>query len=133
VDRGGNVTTDIQTAIMPVPLVNESNGDLYVAYLRGSLGNAVNVYYKKSIDGGANWSNESNIVSPGIFDDVKALRGNLLSPERLYLFWYNDDLSDIYGNIVEDNWRLNMSTLLEFLQILTLLTLVRLWRPRTHP
>ncbi len=108
--QGANVYTNDATVMMPVPLVDENNGSLYVAYLRGTLASATNVYYKKSIDGGANWSNESNILSPGVFDAHFSLRGNLLSSDRLYLFWYNNDLNDIYGNTVEDNWKLNMST-----------------------
>lgn len=107
--QGADVYTNSATVMMPVPLVNEGNGDIYVGYLSGTLGAAMNVYYKKSIDGGVNWSNESNILSPGIFDDVMSLRGTMFGDERLYLFWYNDDLDDIYGNVVEDDWELSMS------------------------
>ena len=95
-----DVYSDSANIMMPVTLVDESSGDIYVAYLRGTLSNFMNVYYKKSTDEGLTWSAESETLSPGIFDDVMALRGNLLSSDRLYVFWYNDDLNDIYGNTV---------------------------------
>ncbi|HSA36634.1 MAG TPA: hypothetical protein P5080_02885 [Candidatus Paceibacterota bacterium] len=95
-----NIISNDATSMMPVPLIDENSGDIYVAYLRGTLASATRVYYKKSTDGGNNWSGESETLSPGIVDAVYALKGNLLSAERLYVFWYNNDLNDIYGNTV---------------------------------
>lgn len=60
------------------------------------------VYYKQSTDGGTNWSSASENLSPGIVDDHKTLRGNLLSTERLYVVWHNDDLNYIMGNTLFD-------------------------------
>jgi len=103
-DRGtgfvqkANVYGDSNTVISPVPLMDENTGNIYVAYLRGSLNNNMGVYYKSSTDGGANWSTESENLSPGIVDDHKYIRSNLLSGERLYVFWHNDDLNDVMGN-----------------------------------
>jgi hypothetical protein len=98
--KGTDVYSNTANAVMPTTLIDESSGDIYVAYLRGTLAATMNVYYKKSSDGGSTWSVESQTLSPGIYDDVMALRGNLLSDKRLYVFWYNDDLNDIYGNTV---------------------------------
>jgi hypothetical protein len=106
--QGANVITNSATTIMPVPFLNVVNGDLYVAYLRGTLAATMNVYYKKTMDGGTTWSGESSPLNPGIFDDLMALRG-AYSGEKLYAFWYNDDLNDIYGNVVDDQWSLEQA------------------------
>ncbi len=102
--QGADVVTNSATTMMPTPLINNTNGDIYVAYLRGTLAATMDVFLKKSMDNGATWSGESKSLSPGISDDVMALRGNLMSDDRLYVFWYNDDLNDIYGNTVGDQW-----------------------------
>lgn len=94
--------TNDATVMMPTPLIDENTGDIYVAYLRGTLATAVQVYYKKSTDGGTSWGGESASLSPGLPDDHKSLRGNILSTERLYVVWHNDDLNDIMGNTVAD-------------------------------
>jgi hypothetical protein len=95
-----NVYENSNTVISPTALVDENTGNIHVAYLRGALEATMGVYYKTSTDGGNTWSAESQNLSPGIIDDYKYLRGNLLSTDRLFLFWYNDDLDDIMGNVV---------------------------------
>jgi hypothetical protein len=102
--QGANLFTDDATVMMPVPLVDENSGDVYVAYLRGTLASATRVYSKKSTDGGSSWGSESASLSPGIVDTYYSLRGNLLSTERLYVVSYNNDLNDIMGNTIADLW-----------------------------
>ena len=104
-----NIYNNSNTVMMPLVMSNELSDELYVAYLRGSLNNSMNVHFKKSMDEGATWSGESVSLSPGIVDDVKSLRGSLLGSSRLYAFWYNDDLNDIYGNTVADTWQIRQS------------------------
>ncbi len=100
--QGADLFTNDISVMMPAPLVDENTGDIYVSYLRGTLNSAMNVYYKKSTDGGASWGSESENLNKGVVDDFKTLRGNLLSEDRLYAVWYNDDLNDIYGSTVND-------------------------------
>jgi len=107
--QGSNLFIGDNTVMMPVPFINEENGDIYVAYLRGTLNNYMNVYYKKSMDGGTTWSGESDAISPGLFDDIKALRSGFSGLHRMYLFWHNDDLNDIYGNTIADRWRVGQA------------------------
>ncbi|OGF20512.1 hypothetical protein A2316_01660 [Candidatus Falkowbacteria bacterium RIFOXYB2_FULL_38_15] len=103
--RGGgfskqtNLFNNDATVMMPVPIIDENNGDIYVSYLRGTLGDTMHVYFKKSANGGSTWSDESVRLNE-FGDDHKSLRGNFLSDGRLYIVWYNDDLNDIYGSTV---------------------------------
>src|SRR3989339_536228 len=103
--RGGgfskqtNLFNNDATVMMPVPIIDENNGDIYVSYLRGTLGDTMHVYFKKSANGGRTWSDESVRLNE-FGDDHKSLRGNFLSDGRLYIVWYNDDLNDIYGSTV---------------------------------
>ncbi len=100
--QGTDVITNDATVIDPVPLMDETTGDVYVAYLKGTLGGAMQVYYRSSTDGGSTWGSESASLAYGMADDNKYLRGNLLDSERLYVVWYNDDLNDLMGNTLVD-------------------------------
>ncbi|MDX9738932.1 MAG: sialidase family protein [Candidatus Dojkabacteria bacterium] len=95
-----NVLNDTLSAISPVPFINENNGDVYVAYLSGTLADQMSVYFKSSTDGGTTWSDQSPELNPGLQDDNKNIRGNLLSYNRLYVVWYNDDLNSLMGNTI---------------------------------
>ena len=96
-----NVIENSAETISPVPFVDESNGNLYVAYLRGTLEDIMGVYYKKSTDGGTTWNDESSNLTPGGRDDHKYIRGNLLSTNRLFVVWYNDDLNALMGSQID--------------------------------
>ncbi len=96
--QGANIFTDNATVISPVPIIEEDTGNIYVAYIRGTLNATVRVYYKSSTDGGANWGSESSSVSPTTADDHKYLRGNILNNDTLYVVWYNDDTNILRGN-----------------------------------
>ncbi|MBP7842409.1 DUF2341 domain-containing protein [Candidatus Woesebacteria bacterium] len=98
--QGTSLFTNDTTVMMPAPIMDESTGDIYVAYLRGTLGADVSVYTKKSTDGGTTWSAESAALNLGIIDDFKSLRTNLLSSTRMYLTWMNDDMNDLMGTTV---------------------------------
>lgn len=99
--QGGNLITNDATVMMPATLIDENNADIYVAYLRGTVEATMGIYFRKSTDGGATWSDES-VKLHGLSDDVKGLRGNLLSTTRLGVVWYNDDLNDIFFSTVSD-------------------------------
>ena len=96
-----DVLTDDSLTIAPVTLIDENTGDVYVGYLKGAtLGSTTDAYYKKSTDSGANWGSASAALSAT--DDYRVMRGNLLSTERLYLNWYDDDDLDLFGETVAD-------------------------------
>jgi hypothetical protein len=91
----------VAEALQATIAVDENNGDLYAVYIRGgTAGATTDVYYKKSTDGGSNWGEEIKISTTQ--DNLKYVRTNLTSNERIYAVWYNDDLNDILGNTVAD-------------------------------
>ncbi len=78
--------------------IDENTGDIYVVYQRGGTGS--HVYYKRSVDGMTSWGVETQVSTTG--DDLRVIRPNLMSDERLYAVWFNDDLSDILGDTIVD-------------------------------
>ncbi len=95
-----NLFTNDTTVMMPAPIMDETTGDIYVAYLRGTLNSDMSVYTKKSTDGGTTWSTESTALNLGYIDDFKTLRTNLLSSTRMYVTWMNDDMNQVMGKTV---------------------------------
>ena len=81
-------------------IVNESNGDLFVTYLRGEPSAYTYPLYKKSTDGGATWSVESKRLYNESGDDFKQIKTNFMSNATFFAVWYNDDIDDIYGYVV---------------------------------
>lgn len=86
-----NNTTDVYTNIGTAGLqatmaVDWHNGDVYCFYLRGTVGSAMSIYYKKSTDQGANWSSETGPVSSstGNYQQVYA---NMTSPYKIHVSW----------------------------------------------
>ena len=62
--NSGNITslTDIITSgdgyFQNATFIDQTNNDIYVSYLKGTIESSVAVYYQKSIDGGITWSGE---------------------------------------------------------------------------
>ena len=96
-----NLFDDNSTVMMPAPVVDDSNGDIYIAYLRGNLVynttySGMNVYFKRSTDGGSTWEAESSRLNYTA-GDTRALRTNLLADHRPFVVWglyYNDLLGE---------------------------------------
>ena len=88
-------------------LVDQSNNDLYVFYLKGTIGSSVGVYYQKSTDGGTTWSGEitfSSSVDNFIWVDSSGI--NPLTGGRVMPTWWNydgasSDLLTYYPNSLE--------------------------------
>ena len=76
--------------------VDNDTGDIYAVYIRGNLAYNNHVYYRKSTDGGATWSEESSRVNT-VADDLKNISGGL-GINKMYAVWYNDDKDSVHGN-----------------------------------
>jgi len=83
---------------------DENTADVYVLYTAqssaGSNGTG-NIYYKVSTDGMSTWGAEQGPKN----EDDNNLRGggiNILSNERLYAMWWNQNLDDVLGIGVAD-------------------------------
>jgi hypothetical protein len=78
--------------------IDENTGDVYVVYHQGRNGG--HFYYKKSTDGMTSWGSAIQLSSTG--DDYRVVRPNLMSDERLYAVWHDDDDLDIFGETIAD-------------------------------
>jgi hypothetical protein len=76
--------------------IDENTGDVYVVYHQGRAGG--HFYYKKSTDGMTSWGSANQVSSTG--DDYRVVRPNLMSDERLYAVFFDDD--DLVGESGED-------------------------------
>jgi hypothetical protein len=98
-----DVVTDLAESAQVALLLNQQNGDIYVAYLKGGTWLAtVDVVYRKSTDGGTTWGDEQS-YSEAAADDIRALwAGISVGPDggRFQPLFYNDDLGDIFVNLV---------------------------------
>lgn len=99
------INTDVLTNTNEACGVNivrdENTGDLYALYIRGGTAAAnTDVFYKKSTDAMATWGTETQVNSTN--DDLRYVKGNMMSTERIYAVWYNDDLDTMLGNTVAD-------------------------------
>lgn len=83
------------------PIVDQSNGDIYVTYLYGAIGADTNVYYKKSIDDGMSWSPQSVQINDTT-DDHRTISTNFMNypGDILYAVWENDDTNAIRGVVI---------------------------------
>jgi len=84
-----DVYTDIGTAGLQATMaIDWHNGDVYCFYLRGTVGSAMDVYYKKSSDQGATWGNETGPVSSSA-GDYQQVYANMTSPYKIHVSWIN--------------------------------------------
>jgi hypothetical protein len=58
VNAKANVLSSTQAVVSPRLYINALTGDVYVFYLRGTLGSSMHAYYKKSSDGMTSWGTE---------------------------------------------------------------------------
>ncbi len=85
-------------------LINQQNDDIYVAYLKGGTWqNSTDVVFHKSEDGGTTWGSEQSYSETT--DDNRLVHGGRTIGSdggRIQWSWYNEDLTDIYVNLVND-------------------------------
>ena len=98
----GALTNPVDNIVMTqvAPAIDLNTGNIAVLFANGSAGATMHVYVKNSSDDGATWNTVAQLSSTG--DDIKYLGTNMMSDERLYAIWYNDDLNDLLGNTIED-------------------------------
>ena len=101
INAKANVLTDTPEAAQCAVFINQQNDDIYVAYLKGTdWTTLVRAFYKKSIDGGANWGNET-ALSVDAEDDHRAIwAGHSVGDEGGYFMpcWFDDDDNDLFTN-----------------------------------
>jgi hypothetical protein len=85
-------------------LINQQNDDVYVAYLKGGTWlSEMDIVFHKSDDGMSTWGSEQAYNETT--DDNRLVHGGRTigdSGGRVQWSWYNDDLADIFVNLVND-------------------------------
>lgn len=99
-----NIFTDQNQSAQVAMIINQQNDDVYVAYQKGGAwtGSVATVFHK-SDDGMATWGGEAAYAE--ITDDNRRVSGTRTIGDnggRIQWSWYNDDLLDIYVNLVND-------------------------------
>ena len=86
-------------------VIDQNSDDIYVGYLKGGTWlTAVDVVFHKSTDGATSWGTEQG-YSEATADDLRVLHGGTsigTSGGRLQWSFNNDDLTDIFVNLVND-------------------------------
>ena len=96
-----DVLTDSAESFLVSVFVNQANDDIYAAYAKGTaVGSEVAVFYKKSVDGGANWGGQTAMQADAE-DDEKWISSGALrvaSGGKFQPVWFNDDLLNLFTN-----------------------------------
>jgi len=79
-------------------MIDDNNSDAYVVYTVGA--NSSDVFFKSSTDDMSTFGSATQLNVTA--DDIRAIRGNITDDERLFAYWYEDDLDDVWGNTVAD-------------------------------
>ncbi len=99
-----NVITDQDDSIQAAIIINQSNDDVYAAYLKGGTWeDTVDVVFHKSTDGMDNWGAEQAYNETT--DDLRSIHGGRtigFDGGRIQWSWFNDDIDDILVNLVND-------------------------------
>ncbi len=85
-------------------IISDSKGDIY-AFWRGEINNSGDIFYKKSIDNGENWSEEIQITNHPAYDS--RLSATIDSEDKIYLaynswrsgyyqIWYQSSLDGLH-------------------------------------
>lgn len=100
-----NVVTNQAESGQAGIIINQQNDDVYVAYLKGGTWyDTVDVVYHKSSDGMGTWGSEE-AYSEAAADDNRYVHGGRTvgsSGGRIQFAFYNEDLTEIFVNLVND-------------------------------
>lgn len=97
-----NVITDTAGSAQVAIIINQINDDIYVAYLKGTWRTSVDVFAKKSEDGGATWSS-LGIFNEDVIGDTLVITGGRTigtAGGRVQWVYYSFDDSDLSTNLV---------------------------------
>ena len=99
-----DIYTDQDESAQASVIINQQNDDIYVAYLKGGTWTgSTDVVFHKSTDDGLNWGAEQSYSETT--DDYRLVHGGRTigsSGGRVQWSWFNDDLNDIFVNLVND-------------------------------
>ncbi len=100
-----DVVTDLDASGAVAVFIAQQDNSIYVVYLKGgSWQNTVDVFYKKSSDGGATWGAET-AYSEGAADDHRAICAGIsvgADGGRFQPLFLNTDLTTLYVNLTND-------------------------------
>lgn len=100
-----NVFTDQAESAQVGIIINQQNDDVYVAHLKGGTWlTSVDVVFHKSTDDMSTWGTEQS-YSEAAADDNRLVSGGRTvgnAGGRIQWVWYNDDLTDLFINEVND-------------------------------
>jgi hypothetical protein len=98
------IFTDQAESAQVAVLINQQNDDVYVSYLKGGTWlSETDVVFHKSDDGMSTWGSEQAYNETT--DDNRLVHGGRTigdSGGRIQWSWFNDDLTDIFVNLVND-------------------------------
>ena len=98
-----NVVTNLGESAEVSVLINQADSSIYVAYIKGVIWQATaDVKYKKSTDGGTTWEAEED-YSEATEDDIRGVWSGVsvgLLGGKFQPMWFNDDLDDLFHNLV---------------------------------
>jgi len=81
--------------------VNQSNDDIYVAYVGGTAAESqVAAFYQKSVNGGANWGGQTALQADAK-DDMRWISAGAMKSTwggKFQPVWFNDDFNDLFTN-----------------------------------
>ncbi len=98
------ITDQAETAGVAV-FIDQQTDDIYVAYMKGGTWEStVDVFYKKSTDGGGTWGSEQT-YSEAAADDIRAVWAGISVGDaggKFQPVFFNDDLNDLFVNVNND-------------------------------
>ncbi len=100
-----DVITDQAETVGVAVLIDQQTDDIYVTYMKGGTWEStVDVFYKKSTDGGSTWGAEQT-YSEAAADDVRAVWAGISVGDadgKFQPVFFNDDLNDLFVNVNND-------------------------------
>lgn len=99
-----NIFTNQDNSVQAAVVINQQNDDVYVAYIKGGTWFlSTDVVFHKSEDGMTTWGTEQAYSQTT--DDIRLVHGGRTVTSaggRVQWSFYNDDLADIFVNLVND-------------------------------